>query len=141
QAGSSIQYIVYSPEDLATFNRLRDEGVLPSGSAFLLFVLGRYETPPVADPARLPGFLEQLVPGDRWAACAFGPTESECIELAARHGGHARVGFEDNLWRPDGALVASNAELVRLAGERVKAEGRSLMSAAQARALLGLSVS
>ena len=141
QAGSSIQYIVYSPEDLAAFNRLRDEGVLPSGRAFLLFVLGRYETPPIADPARLPGFLEQLVPGDLWAVCAFGPTESECMALAARHGGHARVGFENNLWRPDGTLAASNAELVRLAGERIKAEGRSLMNAAQARALLGLSVS
>lgn len=141
QAGSSIQYIVYSPEDLATFNQLRDEGVLPSGRAFLLFVLGRYETPPIADPARLPGFLEQLVSGDLWAVCAFGPTESECMALAARHGGHARVGFENNLWRPDGTLAASNAELVRLAGERIKAEGRSLMNAVQARALLGLSES
>lgn len=140
EAGSSIQYIVYSPEDLAAFNQLRDGGVLPAGSAFLLFVLGRYETPPVADPARLPGFLEELTPGDLWAVCAFGPTEPECMSLAARHGGHARVGFENNLWRPDGTLVASNAELVRIAAERIKAEGRPLMSAAQARALLGLSV-
>jgi 3-keto-5-aminohexanoate cleavage enzyme len=138
ETGSSIQYIVYSAGDLAAFNRLRDEGVLPDGSAFLLFVLGRYETPPLADPERLPEFLEVLTPGDSWAVCAFGPTEAECMGLAARRGGHARVGFENNLWRPDGTRVADNAELVRLARCRIEAENRSLMDAAQARAFLGL---
>lgn len=137
--GSSLQYILYSPEDLAYFNRLREEGVLPSAHAFLLFVLGRYESPPVADPRRLPSFLKLLTPGDRWTVCAFGPTEVECIGLAARHGGHARVGFENNLWRTDGTLADNNAELVRQARERIQSEGRTLMDAAQARAWLGLS--
>lgn len=137
--GSSIQYILYSPEDLTHFNRLREDGVLPSGNAFLLFVLGRYETPPVADPSRLPAFLQALTPGDRWAVCAFGRTEAECMGLAARAGGHARVGFENNLWRPDGKQVEDNASLVRLARQRIEAEGRTLMDAAQARAFLGLS--
>ncbi|NAW34526.1 3-keto-5-aminohexanoate cleavage protein [Halomonas alimentaria] len=136
--GSSVQYILYSPEDLVYFNQLREAGVLPPGSAFLLFVLGRYETPPVADPARLPDFLENLTPGDRWAVCAFGPTEAECMGLAARHGGHARVGFENNLWRPDGSAVRDNAELVRQARERIQASGRTLMDPRQARAFLGL---
>lgn len=136
--GSSVQYILYSVEDLIYFNQLREEGLLPPGSAFLIFVLGRYETPPVADPARLPGFLEALAPGDRWAVCAFGPTEAECMGLAASHGGHARVGFENNLWRPDGSVVGDNAELVRLARERIEASGRMLMDPRQARAFLDL---
>jgi len=138
--GSAIQYIVYSPEDLQSFNALRQRGVIPSDPAFLLFVLGRYETPPVADPERLPGFLEVLDKRDRWAVCAFGPTEAECMALAARHGGHARVGFENNLWRPDGERVACNAELVRSARERIEAENRRLMSPAEGRAFLGLPV-
>lgn len=138
-AGSAIQYIVYSPQDLQAFHALRERGAIPQTAAFLLFVLGRYETPPVADPGRLPGFLDMLDERDRWAVCAFGPTEAECMALAARHGGHARVGFENNLWRPDGVTVTSNADLVRFARDRIQAEGRSLMSPAEARAFLGLS--
>ncbi|QJQ95676.1 MULTISPECIES: 3-keto-5-aminohexanoate cleavage protein [Halomonadaceae] len=138
-SGCSIQYILYSPEDLVDFNRLRDNGVLPLESAFLLFVLGRYETPPVANPERLPEFMQQLSPSDRWAVCAFGPTETECMGLTARLGGHARVGFENNLWRPDGTRVENNAELVQLARSRIEVESRRpLMDAAQARAFLGL---
>lgn len=138
-AGSSIQYILYSPEDLKTFNALRQVGVVPDTPSLLLFVLGRYEKPPVADPARLPSFLAHLDARDHWAVCAFGPTEGECMALAARKGGHARVGFENNLWRPDGKLAASNAELVGLARERIEAEGRRVMTAAEARRFMGLS--
>jgi 3-keto-5-aminohexanoate cleavage enzyme len=138
ETGTSIQYIVYSPEDLAAFNALRERGVVPGGSALLLFVLGRYEMPPVADPARLPAFLAVLEAGDRWAVCAFGTTEAECMGLAARHGGHARVGFENNLWRPDGERAADNAELVGLARRRIEAEGRRLMISTEALAFLGL---
>lgn len=61
------------------------------------------------------------------------------MALAARKGGHARVGFENNLWRPDGKLAASNAELVGLARERIEAEGRRVMTAAEARRFMGLS--
>lgn len=139
--GSNLQYILYSPEDLAHFIRLREDGVLPSKNAFLLFVLGRYETPPVADPLRLPDFLHLLTLEDRWAVCAFGPTEAECMGLAARHGGHARVGFENNLLRTDGTVVENNAELVRQARERIEAEGRTLMNAVEARAWLGMAES
>ncbi|KAA0012864.1 3-keto-5-aminohexanoate cleavage protein [Billgrantia pellis] len=138
EAGTSIQYIVYSPEELVAFHSLRERGIVPGGPAWLLFVLGRYETPPVADPSRLPAFLERLTVDDRWAVCAFGPTEAECMGLAARHGGHARVGFENNLWRPDGVRAADNAELVSLARRRIEAEGRRLMTPREARAFLGL---
>lgn len=137
-AGASIQFILYSPDDVTRFNQLRRQGVIPPGPALHLFVLGRYQDPPIADPASLPGFLEELETGDHWAVCAFGPTEAACMELAAELGGHARVGFENNLWRPDGELVASNAELVRLARERIERQGRRVMSAAEARAFLGL---
>lgn len=139
RAGTSIQYILYSPEDLVIFNTLRRTGVVPDEPSLLLFVLGRYETPPIADPARLPGFLTHLDARDRWAVCAFGSTEGECMAQAARQGGHARVGFENNLWRPDGELAASNAELVGLARAHIEAEGLRLMTPAEARHFLGLS--
>lgn len=139
-AGTSIQYIIYSPEDLLTFQSLREQGVLPVEPAFLLFVLGRYENPPIADPGRLPSFLELVDERDSWAVCAFGQTEPDCMELAARYGGHARVGFENNLWRPDGEIARDNADLIRLARERIEGTGRPLMTPREARAFLKLPV-
>jgi uncharacterized protein (DUF849 family) len=61
------------------------------------------------------------------------------MAMAAQQGGHARVGFENNLWRPDGELAVSNAELVGLARERIEAEGRRVMTPAEARRFMGLS--
>ncbi|WP_311946009.1 3-keto-5-aminohexanoate cleavage protein [Halomonas piscis] len=140
EGGSAIQYILYSPEDLRTFQALRARGVLPAGPSFLLFVLGRYAMPSVAEPEWLHGFLEGVDERDRWAVCAFGSTEADCMALAARHGGHARVGFENNLWRSDGEIVARNADLVRLTRARIETEGRSLMGPAEARNFLGLAM-
>jgi uncharacterized protein (DUF849 family) len=139
-AGTSIQYILYSPDDVLTFQSLREQGVLSAEPAFLLFVLGRYDNPPVADPNRLPSFLALLGGQDHWAVCGFGPTEPDCMELAARYGGHARVGFENNLWRPDGEMARDNADLIRLAKKRIELTGRSLMTPREARAFLKLSV-
>lgn len=139
--GTHIQYIVYSPEDLVFFNQLRHQGTLPSGPAFLLFVLGRYADPPIADPSRLPGFLKVLVASDHWAVCAFGPTEGGCLALAAQQGGHTRVGFENNLWRADGQLATNNAELVAETKARIEATGRQIMNATEARQFLALTTS
>ncbi|QEW05144.1 BKACE family enzyme [Nitrincola iocasae] len=133
-----IQYIVYSPEDLAYFNLLRQQGCLPHGRAFLLFVLGRYSTPPLADPGSLTGFLHALEKDDAWAVCAFGTTEGECMSIAAQQGGHVRVGFENNLWRADGKLTNSNADIVTDTRIRIEAAGRSVMNVQQTRHFLAL---
>lgn len=139
--GTHIQYIVYSPEDLNHFNHLREQGDIVSGPAFLLFVLGRYADPPIADSSLLPRFLQALVAGDHWAVCAFGPTEGDCLALAAQQGGHTRVGFENNLWRADGQLASSNAERVAATKVRIEAAGRRVMSVSEARRFLALTAS
>jgi uncharacterized protein (DUF849 family) len=38
-------------------------------------------------------------------------------------GGHMRIGFENNLWRPDGTAAASNADLVTQAAAPLRALG------------------
>jgi uncharacterized protein (DUF849 family) len=65
--------------------------------------------------------------------CAFGPGENACVATAAALGGHARVGFENNLRLRDGQLAPDNAALVRQAAEVAAALGRPLASAAQIR--------
>ena len=54
---------------------------------------------------------------------------------AAALGGHARVGFENNLLLPDGSTAADNAAVVGQLAESVRRLGRPLATAAQVRLL------
>ncbi len=134
-AGTLLQYILYSPAELQRFNQLVSDGVLPRGPHFLLFVLGRFDQP-ATDSGGLGAFLDHLGAGQHWMCCAFGQAESSIMGAVAHAGGHARVGFENNVLGPDGRPVADNAALVRLAVEQARAAGRRPATAAEARQLL-----
>lgn len=146
--GVWVQHILYDDRDIARFNRLRAEGVYggpADAPPFVLLVLGRYgaDAPPATlDIARRALALaapEGHAPPS-WAACAFGPTETRLLAAAAALGGHVRVGFENNLQRPDGTRAASNAERVADCAAALAALGLAPMSAAAARAAWGVRV-
>ena len=63
-------------------------------------------------------------------------TEAACAVTAAALGGHARVGFENNLFLPAGIQAADNAALVAAAARGIAAIGRPLAAAAAARVLM-----
>ncbi len=63
----------------------------------------------------------QLVP--RTAA------EAACISAAMALGGHGRVGFENNLYLPDGSLASENSDLVRISAEVARNLGYPLADA------------
>lgn len=130
------QYILYSDEDLANFDRLVERGLLPPGEHFLLFVLGRYTPGQKSDPGDLIPFLTRNHKGHRWAVCAFGAKEAACGGAALCLGGHVRVGFENNLLLADGAQAPNNAALVGQAAAAAKAVGRPIANAAKTRRLL-----
>ena len=113
QAGTLVQYILYSPQDVEWYEQLCEQGLLPGKNHFLLFVLGRY-----GEEGRvfynLHDYVAPLKRNSRWMACAFGRNEYSVMKQAAELGGHARVGFENNLLLPDGSLAENNAELVAL---------------------------
>ena len=114
KAGVWSQYILYSPEDVLKFNRLRKQGSFGEEKPFALFVLGRYSDTLTGDPDELDAFLECFEEGDfPWAVCCFGSTESQAARLAATQGGHARIGFENNRLLPDGNIAKDNAELIK----------------------------
>lgn len=136
EAGVQAQYILYDAADVARFNALRARGVLPPGPQFLLFVLGRYSAGQRSQPADLLPFLAARQPDDPWAMCAFGAKETAAAVTAAGLGGHARVGFENNLLLPDGSVASDNAALVAHVAESVRRLGRPLATADQARSLL-----
>jgi uncharacterized protein (DUF849 family) len=52
-------------------------------------------------------------------------------------GGHVRVGFENNLWRPDGTLAATNRDLVEPVAEIARQVGRPPATVQEARAVYG----
>jgi 3-keto-5-aminohexanoate cleavage enzyme len=53
-------------------------------------------------------------------------------------GGHARVGFEDNIFLSKGVLAKSNGELVQKVVGIAKELGREIASPNEARKILGL---
>ncbi|NIA70196.1 3-keto-5-aminohexanoate cleavage protein [Pelagibius litoralis] len=141
EAGILPQYILYDAADVTRLAALMAAGVVPEEAAFLLFVLGRYSAGQRSQPTDLLPFLSArtVVPvltGLPWAVCAFGPQETACAAAAAALGGHARVGFENNLFLPSGAQAGDNAELVAAAAAAARTIGRPLADAATARLMM-----
>jgi 3-keto-5-aminohexanoate cleavage enzyme len=132
------QYILYSPNEVRWFEDLRRRGVFHDELPFVLFVLGRYGTADQGDPADVEDYRHAL--GDEripWAVCCFGPREDEAAQVAAITGGHARVGFENNMLMPDGSESPDNAALVKLAAAHARTAGRELATADDVRRLFG----
>ena len=111
--GTLVQHILYDVEDVRRFTDLVRREVVPQASASALFVLGRYTQGQQSSPADLLPFLDAWTLALPWSLCAFGLREAACATAAACLGGHVRVGFENNLHRPDGSVAADNAELVQ----------------------------
>jgi uncharacterized protein (DUF849 family) len=130
------QIILYDAEDARRLDALRGKGALPWDDVPVLYVLGRYTKTQQSAPADL---LPFLVPGEPrfgpWMVCAFGRDEAACVSTAALLGGHARVGFENNLLLPDGSTAASNADLVKAVTAIIGAAGRRTMTADELRRL------
>jgi uncharacterized protein (DUF849 family) len=124
------QFIVYAAEEFARLNALIRRGLVPWADPPVLFVLGRYTAGQTSSPADLLPFLDPTLrrPG-HWMTCAFGRHETACATAAALMGGHARVGFENNLHLPDGSRAADNAQSVAATARALDACGLRLADA------------
>lgn len=133
RAGTLHQIIVYDAAELARLDALRAHGVLPDAPLAVLAVAGRYSEEGARD-AELDAFVAAGIARHQWMACAFGPREAAFMARAAGAGGHARVGFENNLWLPDGALAPGNAAIVAATAAACAGSGRALAKADDLRA-------
>lgn len=131
--GVMTQVILYDTGDVERWQNLRRLGVIPAAPWFVLFVLGRYSLGQTSAPTDLLPFLAAHDHEHPWAMCAFGKREHGCAVAAAALGGHARVGFENNLYLHDGSLAPDNAALVRQAAQAAASLGRPLATAQQVR--------
>lgn len=118
------QIILYAPEEAVRLDAMWRRGLVPFDRIPVLYVLGRYSAGQTSTPADLLPFLAPEMPRfAHWSVCAFGRHETACVTAGALLGGHARVGFENNLFRPDGTLAGRNADLVSSVAETVRGCG------------------
>lgn len=114
----ATQFILYDTEDVARLVAMINRGVVPLEQPQVLFVLGRYGVLGEARPEDLLPFLAAAKGRlSDFMVCAFGARETACVTGAALLGGDVRVGFENNLLRPDGRPATDNAGLVTAARE------------------------
>ncbi len=133
-----IQHIVFSAEEFQHFLDYRERGVIPAGQRCVLFVLGRYNVNFQSEPADLEPFLQHDLEGLDWFTCAFGSQEQQCVLAAISAGGNARVGFENNLYLPNGEMAANTATLVSSLVDAMRENKCRPADSANARHLLGV---
>ena len=124
------QIILYTADEAERLGAMMKQGLIPFDDLAVLFVLGRFTLTRTATPSDLIPFVAPHLPRfSPWSVCAFGRREAACVTAGALLGGHARVGFENNLALPSGARAASNAELVAAAVDTLEAVGLQTQTA------------
>ncbi len=137
QAGIAAQYILYDRADRDRLIALQARGIVPQAAPNALFVLGRYTVGQQSDPRALIPFLDGWPADWPWSLCAFGAAEAASVAAACALGGHARVGFENNLTLPDGTVAPGNEALVANLAAVAARIGRPLAGPAEARSIYG----
>jgi uncharacterized protein (DUF849 family) len=79
-----------------------------------------------------------LPEGCLWYAFGIGPTHFSMAATSIINGGHARVGFEDNLFIRKNVPATSNAEMVRKVAEIAALLDREVATPQEARKILKL---
>ncbi len=79
-----------------------------------------------------------LPSGALWYAFGIGPTHFPMAAASMINGGHARVGFEDNLYVKKGVLATTNAEMVKKVLQIAELMDREVATPKEARQILKL---
>ena len=99
------------------------------------FVLGVQMNATVRD---LSYMVESIPEGSTWTVAGVGRHEIPMAVAAIIMGGHARVGFEDNVYLSKGVLAKSNGELVEKIAKISRELGREVATPDEARKILNL---
>jgi uncharacterized protein (DUF849 family) len=123
-------------------SKLISDGLLktPVHMQFVLGILGGIG-PSVEDLVCMKQTADRVIGGENytWSAAGPGRFQFGCCTTAARLGGHARVGLEDNVYMRKGVYAKSSAEQVARMKELVsEITGRENATSDEARELLHL---
>ncbi|MDP2425439.1 MAG: 3-keto-5-aminohexanoate cleavage protein [Candidatus Izemoplasmatales bacterium] len=119
-----------------TVLRLVKKGLItqPNRFSFVLGVNGG-----MSGEARDFFFLKDSIPSNStFSVAGIGKYEFSLAELSIQHGGHVRVGLEDNLYIEKGVLATSNAQLVEKVVQMAKHYGREIATPKEARRIYKL---
>jgi 3-keto-5-aminohexanoate cleavage enzyme len=134
------QIIAFDRTDADRLARWVQARVIDGRTTSVLFVGGRYTTPPtLATPSELVPMIESC--GDLFRdfmVCAFGPREAGCGVLAGLLGGHVRCGFENNFALPDGRTADDNGAVVAAQARALTGAGLRIGDAIALRSLWGI---
>ena len=133
-----VQHILFSGGDVRQFIDFCERGLIPGDNHCLLLVLGRYSQGQQSSPEDLDDLLTSSLDNTHWFACAFGQQEQACLLHAIDHGGHARVGFENNMYLPDGSRADHTADLVNSLVNKLSESGFSIATDQETRSILGI---
>jgi len=134
--GIKLEVECFDKGMIDTAIRMNKKGIIPSPIHFD-FVLG-VNGGISAEPRDLVFMVGTIPPGHTWTAAGIGRAQFPIATLAIIMGGHARVGFEDNVYMEKGVLAKSNGELVEKVVRIAKELGRKIATPDEAREILGL---
>lgn len=84
-------------------------------------------------------FMRESIPEScSYSVAGIGKYEFSLAELAIKHGGHVRVGLEDNLFLEKCVLAKGNKELVEKVVKMAKSYDRDIATPDEARHILGI---
>lgn len=136
EAGIGVQHILFDAGDARRFRAALADGTVPGDRHAVIFVLGGYDPPRDGSADEIAPFRDELADLETdWMICCFGPEELRAGRAAMETGGHARIGFENNIRLADGRIASDTAALI---AEAAAAAPRPLATPAEARAVLGI---
>jgi uncharacterized protein (DUF849 family) len=137
EAGVKPEIELFDSGDVALMTDLVKDGTL-SGPHLVSIVMGVRYGFQLSPETVL--YARGLLPGDtQFTAFGTGRWVFPAVALSYLSGGHVRVGLEDGVQISRGVLAESNAQMVAKARDIVEKLGGQIATAAEARALLGLS--
>lgn len=111
------QYILYAPQELAILRQLIDEKIITEERPHVLYVIGKKfaaSNEAFLFTDFLSAYSRYFITNElRFMTCGFGADEHNLSLASLAAGGDVRLGFENNLFLPDGTTAEDNAALIR----------------------------
>jgi 3-keto-5-aminohexanoate cleavage enzyme len=136
EAGVRPEHECFDLGHVGSLVPLVDMGLL-AAPLHVSFVMGVTGGVP-ATARNLAAMADNVPAGTHWGVIGISRAQWMLVAAALTLGGSVRVGLEDNLYLPDGAMARSNGDLVAKARQMTLDVGRRPATVAEARALLGL---
>lgn len=141
-AGSTVEFELTDVNVVHRLSRLADEGIMDRNASnlWMLHGGGIGNTPPTARALVYSvDEMRRLFPNAKWGVLGAGKAQFRMAALGVAMGcDTVRVGFEDNIYLPNGQAAHRNHDLVAAARDLIHSIGRETASAAEARAMFGL---